>query len=511
MANIMFQGTASNVGKSIISAGICRFLVNEGFSVAPFKSQNMSLNSFIDINGGEMGRAQVFQAEACRIIPEAKMNPILLKPNKGLGSQLIVNGRVVQNMKADQYRKYKPSLLPILIDNYKYFEKNYDIVVLEGAGSPVEININELDISNMEMAKIADSPVVLIGDIDRGGVFASVVGTLQLMKEDERKRVKGIIINKFRGDKKSFDTGVKMLEELTNIPVLGVIPYIDIRIEEEDGVSDKLFNRTKLDYTKNADIINIEVIKLEHMSNFTDFNIFEYIDRVNLRFVKKGQNIGDISEDGELVLPDLLIIPGSKDTISDMDYLRKSGLDKQIIYYEKEGNPIVGICGGYQILGNNIIDTNGYDNNKASTKGLSILDVDTIFSKNKKTRQIFTQFIKSDLYFKDMEGIYIRGYELHFGDSKQLDKDRVENNIDNKSIFTIKNGQVLGTYCHGIFDNKDFTLGLINNICAKKGIEKIVLKEDLNQLKDKEYDKLSNHIRDNISVDLLYKIIFDKK
>lgn len=335
----MFQGTASNVGKSIISAGICRVLWQDGYRVGPFKSQNMSLNSYIDKYGGEMGRAQVFQAEACNLLPRAYMNPILLKPSGNHMSQLIMKGKFIKNISSSDYQDLKPDLVGWLDQVYQRYQRDFDIVVLEGAGSPVEININKLDISNMEMARIADSPVVLVADIDRGGVFASIVGTLSLMSDEERSRVKGVIINKFRGRKDYFSEGVRLLEDIIKIPVLGVVPYQKLGIDEEDGVSEKTYKEAKQVYRK--DKLNVVVLKLDHMSNYTDFNVFEHIEGLELSYISPDQDLEAFDGQNGQVGPDLLIIPGSKNTLSDMERLNKSPMRDQILAYSKRGGLIV--------------------------------------------------------------------------------------------------------------------------------------------------------------------------
>ena len=300
---IMFQGTASNVGKSIIVTGLGRIFKQDGYSVTPFKSQNMALNSFITKEGLEMGRAQVSQAEACGLEPIADMNPILLKPSGNNKSQVIVRGKVVGDMSSPEYHEYKLELMNVLEDIFKEFEEKYDIVVMEGAGSAAEINLMERDISNMGMAKIADAPVILIGDIDRGGVFASLAGTMLLLSEEDKKRVKGVIINKFRGRKELLDSGVKMLEDIIKVPVLGVVPYSDIKIEDEDSVT------TRFKKQMGINDIHIEIVRTPHMSNFTDFNIFETQEDVSIRYVDYGESLGN---------PDIVIIPGTKSTVDDL-------------------------------------------------------------------------------------------------------------------------------------------------------------------------------------------------
>ena len=316
----MVLGTMSSAGKSLITAGLCRIFMQDGYRVAPFKAQNMSLNSFVTRDGLEMGRAQVMQAEACKIEPDVRMNPILLKPNSETGSQVILNGRVMGNMTATQYYKNKNSFIPEIRQAYQSLADEYDIIVLEGAGSPAEINLKSVDIVNMGMAEISDSPVILVGDIDRGGVFASLYGTIALMDEDEKKRFKGLIINKFRGNPDILQSGLDMIEELTNVQVLGVVPYMkNLGIDDEDSLSDKLTNK------KVSGIIDIAVIKLEHISNFTDFNAVDMFDNVSVRMVETAKELGT---------PDLIIIPGTKSTISDLQKIRKNGLEAEIIKAE---------------------------------------------------------------------------------------------------------------------------------------------------------------------------------
>lgn len=334
--SIMLQGTASSVGKSILTAALCRIFYQDGYRVAPFKSQNMALNSFITEEGLEMGRAQVFQAEAAKRKPLVSMNPILLKPTGDSFAQVIIKGKVYKNMTAIEYHDFKPQLRNMVSEIYHELIQDNDIVVIEGAGSPAEINLRDKDIVNMGMAEIADTSVLLIGDIDRGGVFASLYGTIMLLTEEERRRVKGIIINKFRGDKSILEPGLRMLEELTGIPVIGVIPYGDFNIEDEDSVTDR-FRKTINTQGK----VVVEVIQLPHISNFTDFHVFETLPDVHLRYVSCGDRLGD---------PDLLIIPGSKNTIADLVYLRESGLEKEIIHAHKKGSLVLVFVEGIKYL-----------------------------------------------------------------------------------------------------------------------------------------------------------------
>ena len=503
MPSVMFQGTASNVGKSLIAAGVCRVMTQDGYNVVPFKPQNMSLNSFIDEDGLEMGRAQVFQAEACNKKPHAYMNPVLLKPCGNHVSQIIVNGKSVGNMSSKDYQKYKEKLVPVLGNIFGELEKSHDAVIMEGAGSPAEININSLDISNMKMAEIADSSVVLVADIDRGGVFASIVGTLQLLKEEDRKRVKGVIINKFRGKKEYFEEGVRMLEDIIKIPVLGVVPYSELKIDEEDGVSEKF---RKKNSTYEEDNVNIEIIKLPHMSNYTDFEVFEHIEKVNIRYVDIGERIGGFDSRGKYQKPDMLIIPGSKGTISDMKYLKESGLYEEIKKYVSEKRLIAGICGGYQILGNKILDETGADGESGYEEGFGFIEMDTVFSNEKTTVQVSGEFGNDTGYFKNLCGEKIEGYELHLG--KKLSETE---NSQKVAKYETVDGHILGTYCHGFFDNIQLTTGIINNIRERKNIGKIeVESRSLADIKIHEYDKLANIIRENVNIEKLYGIIFEK-
>ncbi len=336
---IMIQGTMSNAGKSLIAAGLCRIFKQDGYRVAPFKSQNMALNSYITKEGLEMGRAQVMQAEAAGIEASVHMNPILLKPTNDVGSQVIVNGEVLGNMSARDYFAYKKKLFPDICKAFQELEKQADIIVIEGAGSPAEINLKKDDIVNMGMAKLVDAPVLLVGDIDRGGVFAQLLGTLMLLEEEEKERVKGLIINKFRGDKTILDPGIEMLEERGNVKVTGVVPYMQLSIEDEDSLSAQLEN-------KETGLIDLAVIRLPRISNFTDFNVFEQLPDVSVRYVTSVKELGN---------PDMILIPGSKNTIGDLQWMRQNGLEAKIKKLSGQ-IPIWGICGGYQMLGMSIED-----------------------------------------------------------------------------------------------------------------------------------------------------------
>lgn len=499
---IMLQGTASNVGKSILTAGLCRIFKQDGYSVAPFKSQNMALNSFITKDGLEMGRAQVFQAEAAKIEPTADMNPILLKPSGNHRCQVIVRGKVQEDMSSSDYHEYKPKLVGILKDTFEDLSNNYDIVVMEGAGSTAEINLRDRDVANMGMAEIADAPVIIIGDIDRGGVFASLAGTMLLLNEEEKKRVKGVIINKFRGRKELLDGGIKMLEEIIKVPVLGVIPYSDVKIEDEDSVTTRFKNKMG----KND--VNIEIIRTPHMSNFTDFNIFETQEDVSIRYVDFKEALGN---------PDMVIIPGTKNTIEDLKYLRDSGLEAQIKELHKRNKLIFGICGGYQMLGKKLKDPYHVEGNIDEIEGICLLDTETIFEKEKTTTQIKAT-INSGLcgYLKGLDNKKVTGYEIHMGITNRSENvidlntitKRLDKDVNYSEGSVNKEGNVVGTYLHGIFDDIEFTRELINNIREVKGLDRIESSvKSFSDFKDKEYDKLADLLREHLDIEKIYEIM----
>ena len=364
---IMIQGTMSNAGKSLLAAGLCRIFKQDGYRVAPFKSQNMALNSFITEEGLEMGRAQVMQAEAAGIRPSVLMNPILLKPTNDVGSQVIVNGEVLGNMSARDYFAYKKKLIPDIMKAYDTLAAENDIIVIEGAGSPAEINLKQDDIVNMGMAKLAKAPVLLVGDIDRGGVFAQLIGTVMLLEDEEKEMVKGLIINKFRGDKTILDPGVEMLEERSGIPVVGVAPYLQIEVEDEDSLTERF------DSQQEVGQIDIAVIRVPRISNFTDFNPFENIPGVSLRYVKHIH---------ELKHPDMVILPGTKNTMGDLQWMRESGMEAAVLKLAAAGTVIFGVCGGYQMLGETLSDPDGVEAG-GTMKGMGLLPMDTVFADGK--------------------------------------------------------------------------------------------------------------------------------
>ena len=499
---IMLQGTASNVGKSIITTGLCRIFKQDGYNVIPFKSQNMALNSFIKKEGLEMGRAQVSQAEACGIDPIADMNPILLKPNGNNKSQVIVRGKVVGDMSSKEYHEYKLQLKEVLGDIFEEFEEKYDVVVMEGAGSCAEINLMERDISNMGMAEIADAPVIIIGDIDRGGVFASLAGTMLLLPDEYKKRVKGVIINKFRGRKELLDSGIKMLEDIIKVPVLGVLPYTDIKIEEEDSVT------TRFKQKVNKGDIHIEVVRTPHMSNFTDFNIFETQEDVSLRYVDFGESFGD---------PDIVIIPGTKSTIDDLMFLRKNGLENQIKELHRRGKLIIGICGGYQMLGKVLKDPYHVENDLEEVEGIGLLDVETTFEMEKTTTQVKAILDENfHGYLENLSGKEVSGYEIHMGITKRNEnsnnfvtvKQKLEQKVNYQVGSVNKECNVFGTYLHGIFDDIDFTRTILNNIRKMKNLEPIESNvKSFKEFKNQQYDKLADYLREHLDMEKIYEIM----
>ena len=495
---IMIQGTMSNAGKSLVTAGLCRVFKQDGYKVAPFKSQNMALNSFITKEGLEMGRAQVMQAEACGIEPSVNMNPILLKPTNDVGSQVIVNGEVLGNMSARDYYKKKTELIPHIMEAYNNLAKEYDIIVMEGAGSPAEINLKENDIVNMGMAKLVNSPVLLVGDIDRGGVFASIAGTLMLLEEDERKMIKGTIINKFRGDVNILKPGLDMIEEITKTPVVGVVPYMELDIDDEDSLSER-FNSNGT-----VDLIDIAVIRLPRISNFTDFNTFEYIPGVSLRYVKSVRELKD---------PDMIILPGTKNTMEDLKWLRESGLEAQILKQAAKGKVIFGICGGYQMLGMELSDPFNVESG-GTMAGMGLLPTKTVFEKEKVRTRVSGNFNEVSGILAELSYVEFEGYEIHMGQTTYDFNEEELTTIDNvNGEDIIKNDglykdNVYGSYIHGIFDKEEVSKAIVESLCIHKGIDySSISTVDIEKYKEEQYDKLAEGIRNSLDMKAIYKIL----
>lgn len=488
MPRIMIQGTGSSVGKSIIVTALCRILKQDGFRVCPYKSQNMSLNSYITMDGKEMGRAQVLQAYAAGLEPEVYMNPILLKPTTDKKCQVIVKGKVYSNSSAAQYHNMKTDFADMLKKDFVELERKFDVIVLEGAGSPAEINLRDKDIVNMGMAEMVDAPVLLVGDIDKGGVFASLAGTLLLLNEQERKRVKGTIINKFRGDLEILKPGLTMLEDIIKIPCLGVIPHFRLALEEEDGAVD--FNK------RVTNSIDIAVIKLPHISNFTDFDALKIEEDVSVRFITCAEEFGS---------PDLVIIPGSKNTIEDLLFLRESGIEGLLKEYSQYGE-LIGVCGGYQMLGNIIKDPFEMETSRKTVIGLGLLDIETVFELEKVTTRVKGTVQN---YFMP-----VYGYEIHMGicnygkNVMPLIEIYDENGKEVKYFDggINKKGNVIGTYIHGIFDGPEFRQYIVNKLRNKKGIE-VKNSRTYENIREGELDKLADIVRNNLDMKEIYKIM----
>ena len=480
--NIMIQGTMSNAGKSLLAAGLCRIFRQDGYRVAPFKSQNMALNSFITQDGGEMGRAQVVQAEAAGIVPDVRMNPILLKPTTDTGSQVIVNGRVLDNRSAAAYYENKHLLLPEVERAYRSLEEDYDVIVIEGAGSPAEINLRRGDFVNMGLAELVDAPVLLVGDIDRGGVFAQLYGTVALLEERERARVKGLIVNKFRGDRAILEPGLRTLEDLCGVPVAGVVPYMHVDIDEEDSLA------SRLDRDHARKLIDIVVIRLPHISNFTDFSPFERYANVSLRYVDRVS---------ELHRPDMILLPGTKSTIADLRWLRQCGLEAAIQREAAAGTLVFGVCGGYQMLGRRIADPEQVEAAGVSEiRGMGLLEMDTVFQGEKVQTQTKGVFDVDGGLLSALNGMAYEGYEIHMGRSTQ------------KAPALMGTGTVYGSYIHGLFDAPGVSDAVLRAICMQKGIDFHALGTfDQREYKERQYDLLADAVRSGMDMERIYRIL----
>ncbi len=480
--NIMIQGTMSSAGKSILCAALCRIFRQDGCRVAPFKSQNMALNSFITAAGGEMGRAQVVQAEAAGIAPDVRMNPILLKPTTDVGSQVIVNGAVLGNMSAAEYYRRRREFVPAVMEAYNSLAAEYDIIVIEGAGSPAEINLRQDDIVNMGLAKLVDAPVLLVGDIDRGGVFAQLYGTVALLAPDERSRVRATIVNKFRGDRKILEPGLKTLEELCGVPVAGVVPYMPLDIDDEDSLSER-FSRGG-----ERRAVDIAVIRLPRISNYTDIRPFERYENVSVRCVDRP---------GGLSGADMIILPGTKSTIADLKWLRESGLEAALLKAADAGCLVFGICGGYQMLGRSVSDPDRVEAaDMAEITGLGLLDMETVFQGEKVQTQTSGVFSGVTGELSSLNGLAYEGYEIHMGRSRTA-----------QSVLTGA-GNVYGSYVHGIFDAPGVADAVLAALCRKKGLDSASLGTfDAAAYREEQYDKLAAAVRAGLDMELIGKIL----
>jgi len=480
--NIMIQGTMSNAGKSLLTAALCRIFKQDGYRTAPFKSQNMALNSFITRAGKEMGRAQVVQAEAAGLEPDVRMNPILLKPTTDTGSQVIINGVVQGNMNAMEYYRRRPEYIPTVLEAYNSLATENDIIVIEGAGSPAEINLRENDIVNMGLAEMINAPVLLVGDIDRGGVFAQLYGTIALLEPGEKKRVKGIIINKFRGERSILEPGLKQLEQLCGVPVAGVIPYVRVDIDEEDSLEER-FRRIS-----ERKLIDIAVIRFPRISNFTDFSHFERYENVSVRYVSKA---------ADLAQPDIIFLPGTKSTIADLQWLRQSGLESAVKKSADTGTLIFGICGGYQMMGKRICDPDQVETSGVTEiSGIGLLETETIFCREKIQRQTSGIFESITGILSPLTGLAYRGYEIHMGRSTE--------NLP----ALIGSCNIYGSYVHGLFDTPEIGDTVLNAVCKQKGIDfEAMCSFNSIDYKEQQYDLLADTVRNGLDMELVYHIL----
>ncbi|EMP4396380.1 TPA: cobyric acid synthase [Vibrio parahaemolyticus] len=477
--SLMVQGTTSDAGKSVLVAGLCRVLARKGINVAPFKPQNMALNSAVTKDGGEIGRAQAVQAQACNIEPTVHMNPVLIKPNSDTGAQIILQGKALSNMDAASFHDYKKVAMNTVLDSFSKLTKEFDSIMIEGAGSPAEINLREGDIANMGFAEAADVPVIIVADIDRGGVFAHLYGTLALLSESEQARVKGFVINRFRGDIRLLQSGLDWLEEKTGKPVLGVLPYLHgLNLEAEDAITaqQELNSEVKL---------NVVVPVLTRISNHTDFDVLRLNPDINLRYVGKGEKIDKA---------DLIILPGTKSVRDDLAYLKSQGWDKDILRHIRLGGKVMGICGGYQMLGKTIDDPDGVEGEPGSSEGLGLLNVHTVLTGSKlltKTEAVLNL---------NNQKAKVKGYEIHVGRSQVLDEQLLE--LDNGECdgAISECGQIMGTYLHGCFDEAE-ALNLITEWVNGTQVKQ----QDFEALKEQGINRIADAIEQHMNLDFLFK------
>ncbi|MCG8399988.1 MAG: cobyric acid synthase [Firmicutes bacterium] len=503
---IMVQGTASHAGKSVLAAALCRIFYQDGYRVAPFKSQNMALNSFVTADGGEMGRAQVVQAEAAGIAPAVEMNPILLKPTGESASQVVVMGRPLDNYTAQSYHKEMAGRLwDVVTGALDKLRRNYEIVVIEGAGSPAEVNLQDTEIVNMRVAREAGAPVLLVADIDRGGVLASVVGTLELLDPADRERIKGVIINKFRGDVGLFRPAVDFLERKTRVPVCGVVPHFDdLYIMDEDSV---VMEKKNYRAAEDDSRLEIAVLRIPRISNFTDFDPLESESDVYLRYVGRDNPLGE---------PDMVIIPGSKNTVEDLIYLKQTGLAGEIVGLARKGVPVAGICGGFQMLGMELSDPEGAESGVESISGLGLVDMKTVFARDKITTQVRAQVTGEGEFLGGYAG-EVAGYEIHMGRTELgpgakhafLIKQRSGRAVTLPDGGTAFGGNVWGTYIHGVFDDDGFRRHVINRLKRRKGLDVTEREPETGALarRQREYDRLARLVRNSLDMNLIYNLL----
>ena len=493
-------GTGSDVGKSVITAGLCRLFKRRGYHVAPFKAQNMALNSAVTPEGGEIGRAQALQAAACGISAHTDMNPILLKPNSATGSQVIIAGKVRGNMSVSEYHRFKPQAFAAVAAAFARLQKEYELVILEGAGSIAEINLKEHDIVNLRAAQMADAPVLLVADIDRGGVFAAIIGTIELLTPEERASVAGIIINRFRGDASLLTPGITAIEERTGIPVLGVIPWIKLELPEEDSVA---LSRKAI-RARASETVRIGVIRLPHISNYTDFDPLEHTAGVELLYLSEASQIAGL---------DLLILPGSKSTIPDLAWLRQSGMARAIHDYHRAGGEIIGICGGYQMLGRTVADPEGVESDQARSEGLGFLDVETILTGEKQTHQVVGRALGGAERIGLEREEVVSGYEIHMGETtigplalpllRLTMRSGCTVVVDDGAVSV--DGRVWGTYLHGFFDNAAIRQPLLSRLRQRRGLG--AMADAAGADLESELDRLADHLQAHLDVERILALL----
>lgn len=499
---IMFQGTSSNVGKSILATAMCRIFARQGYRTAPFKAQNMALNSYVTKAGDEIGRAQVAQAEAAKEEPIVQMNPVLLKPTGNQSSQVVLMGKPVGTLSAKEYHtQYSLSALDKVKDSLSYLNSHFDRIVIEGAGSPAEVNLKANDIVNMRVAKLLQAPVMLVADIDRGGAIASVVGTLELLDPEERDLVKGIIINKFRGDRTLLQPAVDFIEEKTGKKVVGVIPAIEnLDIDEEDSVA----LEAKRGISRKE--LTIAVIQTPKISNFTDFDALAYEPDVFVRYIQEGDSLGH---------PDLIVLPGSKNTLADLQYLKDTGLFDDILALHKEGVPVLGICGGYQMLGSHLYDPHHTESDLSEVDGFGLLPIDTTMLDKKQTHQVTFSVDKLAFLNMDYSGNHLDGYEIHMGDTESFAKadscftilSRSSQTMHLSDGFVSPDKTVMGTYIHGFLDNDGIRRSLLNQLRIRKGLEPLEEVFHYAAHKEEAYNRLADVVEHELDMKYIESVL----
>lgn len=487
--SLMIQGTSSDAGKSVIATAFCRIFAQDGHKTAPFKSQNMALNSYVTLDGKEIGRAQGVQAEAAGVLATTDMNPILIKPTRDSESQIVVNGEPYGNMKAMAYRtEFYDQGLRVIEEAYQRLSDSYERIVIEGAGSPAEINLNDRELVNMCVARLTNSPVILVADIERGGVFASLVGTLQLLEPEDRDRVIGVIINRFRGDVNLLKPGLDWFEEYTGKPVLGVVPFIpDLWIDAEDSLILHRYQGQR----ETPREIDIAVIRYPRISNFTDVDPFFVEPDCRMRFVSRLEELGE---------PDLIVLPGSKNTLEDLQYMRESGLAQRVQELHRQGRTyVVGLCGGYQMLGETINDPAGVESPLMAMEGLGLIAMTTTMEQRKTT-----VLSRGEACFAGKQMV-LEGYEIHMGQSVYADNDApfIQMGEGRSEGYCHEERQLIGTYFHGLFHNDDFRTGLLNAIREKKGLQPIDERPSFALLREQGYDLLADTVRQYVRVDVI--------